>query len=104
MRLAAIVFYYYPGADPGRRSASPGPSQPPAPPRSTGGGHPPKAALARAAAAASGHTTGVNVRPILCRAAAGTSAAAALALGPRAPSFAAAIPIITTTNQAGYQV
>jgi hypothetical protein len=46
------------------------------------------------------------VRPILRRTAlgiAGTGAAAALALGPSTPSFAAAIPIVNTTNQAGYQ-
>jgi hypothetical protein len=63
-------------------------------------------ALARAAAAASGLTTGVNARPILRRAAlaaAGTGAAAAMALGSSVPSFAATIPIVNTTDQAGYQ-
>jgi hypothetical protein len=47
------------------------------------------------APAASRLSTGVNLRPILRRAAlaaAGTGAAAALALGPSAPSPAAAIP------------
>jgi hypothetical protein len=68
--------------------------------------HHPKATLARAAvAAASCLTARGSVRPILRRTAlgiAGTGAAAVLALGPSTPSFAAAIPIVNTTNQAGY--
>jgi hypothetical protein len=71
------------------------------------GAHRPKAALAGAAAAATSLTTGMHVRPILRRAAlaaAGAGAAATLALGPSDPALAAAIPIVNTTNQAGYQV
>jgi hypothetical protein len=72
------------------------------------GAHRPKTALARAPAAAtcSGRTTTGNGRPLLRRAAlaaAATGAAAMLALGPSTPSSAAAIPIVNTTDQAGYQ-
>jgi hypothetical protein len=69
------------------------------------GAHRLNAAQARAATAFSRLSTAVNLRPILRRAAlaaAGTGAAAALALGSSAPSFAAAIPVVNTNNQAGY--
>jgi hypothetical protein len=52
-------------------------------------------------------TVAVTARPALRRAAlaaAGTGAAAAMTLGPSTPSFAATIPIVNTTNQAGYLV
>jgi len=70
------------------------------------GTHRPNAA-SRAAATVSRLSTGVNLRPIWRRAAlaaAGTGAAAALALGPSVPSSAAAIAIGPTNSQAGYLV
>jgi hypothetical protein len=57
--------------------------------------------------ALSRHTAKGNMRPILRGAALAVACtgAAALALGPNAPSFAAARTIVvSTTNQAGYQV
>jgi hypothetical protein len=71
------------------------------------GTHQPNAA-SRAAAAASRRSTAGNLRPIFHRAAlaaAGTGAAAALALGPSTPSLAAAsTTAVTSTSQAGYLV
>jgi hypothetical protein len=69
------------------------------------GTHRPNAA-SRAAAAVWRLTTEVTARAALHRAAlaaASTGVAAALALSPSTPSLAAAIPIVNTTSQAGYQ-